>query len=216
MPGPLHLFLKKNVSRECSRFTKFSGIFPAFLSLPGSGLLVWFMKCLPHNPGPLLLALLCSFPFPTACVPAGGGSRGGGFFFWTPAFANERLEGRRRGTTPAMLLAVPWGLSLGTIALSGTPPTSGLVSSKPSDHSGLFPFVLSSPHLWTVEPLPRLCQPWPSAHGQAEHFLSPFQMTQQMAGMNFYGANGVMSYGQSMSGGNGQAANQTLSPQMWK
>ncbi|XP_006165002.1 stromal membrane-associated protein 2 isoform X2 [Tupaia chinensis] len=42
------------------------------------------------------------------------------------------------------------------------------------------------------------------------------QMTQQMAGMNFYGANGMMNYGQSMSGGNGQAANQTLSPQMWK
>lgn len=42
------------------------------------------------------------------------------------------------------------------------------------------------------------------------------QMTQQMAGMNFYGANGMMSYGQSMGGGNGQAANQTLSPQMWK
>ncbi|XP_032287783.1 stromal membrane-associated protein 2 isoform X1 [Mirounga angustirostris] len=42
------------------------------------------------------------------------------------------------------------------------------------------------------------------------------QMTQQMAGMNFCGAHGVLSYGQSMSGGNGQAANQTLSPQMWK
>ncbi|XP_006503442.1 stromal membrane-associated protein 2 isoform X2 [Mus musculus] len=42
------------------------------------------------------------------------------------------------------------------------------------------------------------------------------QMTQQMAGMNFYGANGMMNYGQSMGGGNGQAANQTLSPQMWK
>ncbi|XP_019499234.1 PREDICTED: stromal membrane-associated protein 2 [Hipposideros armiger] len=42
------------------------------------------------------------------------------------------------------------------------------------------------------------------------------QMTQQMAGMNFCGANGMLSYGQSMSGGNGQAANQTLSPQMWK
>lgn len=42
------------------------------------------------------------------------------------------------------------------------------------------------------------------------------QMTQQMAGMNFYGANGMMSYGQSMGSGNGQAANQTLSPQMWK
>ncbi|XP_027720325.1 stromal membrane-associated protein 2 isoform X2 [Vombatus ursinus] len=42
------------------------------------------------------------------------------------------------------------------------------------------------------------------------------QMTQQMAGMNFYGTNGMMSYGQSMGGGNGQAANQTLSTQMWK
>ncbi|XP_013363263.1 PREDICTED: stromal membrane-associated protein 2 isoform X2 [Chinchilla lanigera] len=42
------------------------------------------------------------------------------------------------------------------------------------------------------------------------------QMTQQMAGMNFYGASGMMNYGQSMSGGNGQAASQTLSPQMWK
>ncbi|XP_036877164.2 stromal membrane-associated protein 2 isoform X2 [Manis javanica] len=42
------------------------------------------------------------------------------------------------------------------------------------------------------------------------------QMTQQMAGMNFCGANGMLSYGPSMGGGNGQAANQTLSPQMWK
>lgn len=42
------------------------------------------------------------------------------------------------------------------------------------------------------------------------------QMTQQMAGMNFCGAHGMLSYGQSMNGGNGQAANQTLSPQMWK
>lgn len=49
-----------------------------------------------------------------------------------------------------------------------------------------------------------------------ESFLSPFQMTQQMAGMNFCGANGMLSYGPSMGGGNGQAANQTLSPQMWK
>lgn len=50
----------------------------------------------------------------------------------------------------------------------------------------------------------------------SESLLSPLQMTQQMAGMNFCGANGMLSYGQSMSGGNGQAANQTLSPQMWK
>lgn len=50
----------------------------------------------------------------------------------------------------------------------------------------------------------------------SESLLSPFQMTQQMAGMNFYGANGMMNYGQPMSGGSGQAANQTLSPQMWK
>ncbi|KAK1340154.1 hypothetical protein QTO34_018718 [Cnephaeus nilssonii] len=42
------------------------------------------------------------------------------------------------------------------------------------------------------------------------------QMTQQMAGMNLCGANGMLSYGQSMSGGNGQAASQTLSSQMWK
>lgn len=50
----------------------------------------------------------------------------------------------------------------------------------------------------------------------SESLLSPFQMTQQMAGMNFCGAHGMLTYGQSMSGGNGQAANQTLSPQMWK
>ncbi|KAK2518592.1 Smap2 [Columba guinea] len=42
------------------------------------------------------------------------------------------------------------------------------------------------------------------------------QMTQQMAGMNFYGANGVMSYGQSMGGGGAQGSNQSLSTQMWK
>ncbi|XP_005997296.1 stromal membrane-associated protein 2 [Latimeria chalumnae] len=38
------------------------------------------------------------------------------------------------------------------------------------------------------------------------------QMTQQMAGMNFYGASGIMAYGQSMGGG----TNPTTSTQMWK
>ncbi|NXG88293.1 SMAP2 protein, partial [Stercorarius parasiticus] len=42
------------------------------------------------------------------------------------------------------------------------------------------------------------------------------QMTQQMAGMNFYGANGMMGYGQSMGGGGAQGSNQSLSTQMWK
>ncbi|XP_009876084.1 PREDICTED: stromal membrane-associated protein 2 [Apaloderma vittatum] len=42
------------------------------------------------------------------------------------------------------------------------------------------------------------------------------QMTQQMAGMNFYGANGVMGYGQSMGGGGAQGSNQSLSTPMWK
>ncbi|NWS52806.1 SMAP2 protein, partial [Chunga burmeisteri] len=42
------------------------------------------------------------------------------------------------------------------------------------------------------------------------------QMTQQMAGMNFYGANGMMGYGQSMGGGGAQGNNQSLSTQMWK
>ncbi|NWU82092.1 SMAP2 protein, partial [Onychorhynchus coronatus] len=42
------------------------------------------------------------------------------------------------------------------------------------------------------------------------------QMTQQMAGMNFYGANGMMGYGQSMGGGGAQGSNQSLSSPMWK
>ncbi|NXM78203.1 SMAP2 protein, partial [Serilophus lunatus] len=42
------------------------------------------------------------------------------------------------------------------------------------------------------------------------------QMTQQMAGMNFYGANGMMGYGQSMGGGGAQGSNQSLSTPMWK
>ncbi|XP_051494167.1 stromal membrane-associated protein 2 isoform X2 [Apus apus] len=42
------------------------------------------------------------------------------------------------------------------------------------------------------------------------------QMTQQMAGMNFYGANGMMGYGQSTGGGGAQGSNQSLSTQMWK
>lgn len=46
--------------------------------------------------------------------------------------------------------------------------------------------------------------------------FSPLQMTQQMAGMNFYGANGMMGYGQSMGGGGAQGSNQSLSTQMWK
>ncbi|KAM6996009.1 stromal membrane-associated protein 2 isoform 4-T4 [Passerculus sandwichensis] len=49
------------------------------------------------------------------------------------------------------------------------------------------------------------------------------QMTQQMAGMNFYGANGMMGYGQSMGGGGGggggggaQGSNPSLSSPLWK
>ncbi|XP_062996755.1 stromal membrane-associated protein 2 isoform X2 [Elgaria multicarinata webbii] len=42
------------------------------------------------------------------------------------------------------------------------------------------------------------------------------QMTQQMAGMNFYGTNGMMGYGQSMGRGGTQGSNQTLSSQVWK
>ncbi|NXK94223.1 SMAP2 protein, partial [Formicarius rufipectus] len=43
------------------------------------------------------------------------------------------------------------------------------------------------------------------------------QMTQQMAGMNFYGANGMMGYGQAMGGGGApQGSNQSLSSPMWK
>ncbi|XP_034977087.1 stromal membrane-associated protein 2 [Zootoca vivipara] len=42
------------------------------------------------------------------------------------------------------------------------------------------------------------------------------QMTQQMAGMNFYGTNGMVGYGQSMGRGGAQGTNQTLSSQVWK
>ncbi|NXD31085.1 SMAP2 protein, partial [Spelaeornis formosus] len=49
------------------------------------------------------------------------------------------------------------------------------------------------------------------------------QMTQQMSGMNFYGANGMMGYGQSMGGGGGggggggaQGSNPSLSSPLWK
>ncbi|XP_067862469.1 stromal membrane-associated protein 2-like [Heptranchias perlo] len=45
------------------------------------------------------------------------------------------------------------------------------------------------------------------------------QMTQHMAGMNFYGANGMVSYGQSsvsMGAGAAPAAGQSLGTQMWK
>ncbi|NXR13245.1 SMAP2 protein, partial [Semnornis frantzii] len=42
------------------------------------------------------------------------------------------------------------------------------------------------------------------------------QMTQQMAGMNFYGASGMLGYGQSMGGGGAQGTNQSLSTQLWK
>ncbi|NXO78447.1 SMAP2 protein, partial [Sitta europaea] len=56
----------------------------------------------------------------------------------------------------------------------------------------------------------------------------PLQVTQQMAGMNFYGANGMMGYGQSMGGagaaggggggggGAAQGSNASLSSPLWK
>ncbi|NWI60321.1 SMAP2 protein, partial [Calyptomena viridis] len=42
------------------------------------------------------------------------------------------------------------------------------------------------------------------------------QVTQQMAGMNFYGSNGMMGYGQSLGGGGAQGSSQSLSTPMWK
>ncbi|XP_063275007.1 stromal membrane-associated protein 2 [Prinia subflava] len=50
------------------------------------------------------------------------------------------------------------------------------------------------------------------------------QVTQQMAGMNFYGSNGMLGYGQSMGGGGGggggggaaQGSNPSLSSPLWK
>ncbi|XP_063168084.1 stromal membrane-associated protein 2 [Candoia aspera] len=42
------------------------------------------------------------------------------------------------------------------------------------------------------------------------------QVTQQMAGMNFCGTNGVMRYGQSMGRGGAPGTNQALSSQVWK
>ncbi|NXJ05153.1 SMAP2 protein, partial [Odontophorus gujanensis] len=42
------------------------------------------------------------------------------------------------------------------------------------------------------------------------------QMSQQMAGMNFYGANGVLGYGQSSGGGGAQGSTQSVSTQLWK
>ncbi|NXF90877.1 SMAP2 protein, partial [Eubucco bourcierii] len=42
------------------------------------------------------------------------------------------------------------------------------------------------------------------------------QMTQQVAGMNFYGASGMLGYGQSMGGGGAQGSSQSLSTQLWK
>uniref|UniRef100_U3FYZ0 Stromal membrane-associated protein 2-2 n=1 Tax=Micrurus fulvius TaxID=8637 RepID=U3FYZ0_MICFL len=42
------------------------------------------------------------------------------------------------------------------------------------------------------------------------------QVTQQMAGMNFCGTNGVMRYGQSMGRGGAPGTNQGLSSQVWK
>ncbi|XP_048355350.1 stromal membrane-associated protein 2 isoform X1 [Sphaerodactylus townsendi] len=42
------------------------------------------------------------------------------------------------------------------------------------------------------------------------------QVTQQMAGMNLYGTNGMMGYGQSLGRGGAQGTNQTLSSQVWK
>ncbi|MBN3311586.1 SMAP2 protein, partial [Atractosteus spatula] len=42
------------------------------------------------------------------------------------------------------------------------------------------------------------------------------QMTQQMAGMNFYGANGMMGYGQPMGGGAAQGGGRVLGAHVWK
>ncbi|NXL89310.1 SMAP2 protein, partial [Alectura lathami] len=42
------------------------------------------------------------------------------------------------------------------------------------------------------------------------------QVTQQMAGMNFYGASGVVGYGQSLGGGGAQGSAQSLSAPLWK
>lgn len=42
------------------------------------------------------------------------------------------------------------------------------------------------------------------------------QINHQMASMNFYGANGMVAYGQPIGGGSAHTTSQTLSTQMWK
>ncbi|KAJ1177017.1 hypothetical protein NDU88_002283 [Pleurodeles waltl] len=42
------------------------------------------------------------------------------------------------------------------------------------------------------------------------------QINHQMASMNFYGANGMVAYGQPIGGGSAHVTSQTLSTQMWK
>ncbi|XP_066191443.1 stromal membrane-associated protein 2 [Sylvia atricapilla] len=64
-------------------------------------------------------------------------------------------------------------------------------------------YVAAVPQVYGVQPAQQL--QWNLA-----------QMTQQMAGMNFYGANGMMGYGQSMGGGGGQGSNPSLSSPLWK
>ncbi|NXM42959.1 SMAP2 protein, partial [Gymnorhina tibicen] len=95
-----------------------------------------------------------------------------------------------------------------------------------------FPIIPPDPALWHREsiparpfpkfplqlpPLQELCCFWDPRASPLTPLPPGLQMTQQMAGMNFYGASGMMGYGQSMGGGAGaQGSNPSLSSPLWK
>ncbi|XP_042295681.1 stromal membrane-associated protein 2 [Sceloporus undulatus] len=97
-------------------------------------------------------------------------------------------------------MAIPTGYVGGMQTAVIGVPNGMMAAQQPGYVAGMAPV---QPPMYGVQPAQQL--QWNLA-----------QMTQQMAGMNFYGTNGMMGYGQSMGRGGTQGTNQTLSSQVWK
>ncbi|XP_072890808.1 stromal membrane-associated protein 2-like [Hemitrygon akajei] len=130
-----------------------------------------------------------------------------------PGFANFSPVGS--GAMPASAVMGNVGQSLGMVAPVALPP--GFVGSMQAG-------VMGAPNGMMTQPgahMAGMAMPQPVYGVQQAQQLqwNIAQMTQHMAGMNFYGANGMVNYGQSpvsMGAGTAPAASQSLGTQIWK
>ncbi|XP_074832597.1 stromal membrane-associated protein 2 isoform X2 [Carettochelys insculpta] len=126
-------------------------------------------------------------------------------------------------TPPSSMIGGMMAPPVGMMAQPGAPGMvtpvaipAGYVGSVPTAVLGIPNGMMAAQQAGYVAGMAAVPQPVYGVQPAQQLQWNIAQMTQQMAGMNFYGANGMMGFGQSMSGGSAQGTNQTVSSQMWK